>query len=441
MPSKTSTSTPRSPSPDETPAGAEEHFFLRTVDFAFHRQRLSFELARTVFASAGIDPGSALLLRHLQAVGLDGGERVLDLGAGHGTVGIVLAALDERRAVTFVDRDALACAFTERNLRRNGLLDDDDRATRYLVRGSLGYAAVADDPPFDLIVSNIPGKAGEAVITHLVEGSADVARPGAMVGFVVVEPLAPLLERLLVPPRFEPVVLTGNKTHVVGIGRVASQPDATPSSTSMPTAPAPSTGHELDGGLYDRTTQRFSSGQLQWSATTVTGLDEFDTLAQSTRLLRTALQGVRSTPSVVTNPGQGHRAVIAALAGYGPAAIVGRDLLALAATERSLAANGFDDDRALVHGIAVPDAWFDRVPLVLLHADDKTHGPWFTSEVVRYLDHVEASSGRSVRDLVLTGRSGLLGRLEADVLRRRPGHIAYKKSVKGHRVVRYRTGR
>ena len=74
-------------------------------------------------------------------------------------------------------------------------------------------------------------------------------------------------------------------------------------------------------------------------ASFMSSLDEFDNLAQSTRLLRGALQGVRSAASVVANPGQGHRAVIAALAGYAPAAIVGRDLLALAATQRCLAGN------------------------------------------------------------------------------------------------------
>jgi len=41
----------------------------------------------------------------------------------------------------------------------------------------------------------------------------------------------------------------------------------------------------------------------------------------------------------------------------------------------------------------------------------------------------------------LTGRSGLLGRLEADVLRRRKGHVAFKKSVKGYRALRYVSGR
>ena len=440
MQSKTSTSTARSPSPDPAETAVEDLFLTRTADFAFHRQRLHFQLARTVFASAGVDPGSALLLRHLQAVGLTGGERVLDVGAGHGTLGIVLAALDQTRAVAFVDRDALACIFTIRNLAANGLTVAADGAEAEpgtaIVRGSLGYDGVAGETPFDLVVSNIPGKAGKDVIAELVTGSAAVARAGAMVGFVVVKPLAGDVEELVAAPVFEPVLTTGNKTHVVVIGRVVES--SARASVVVKDGPGekPPQASGFERGLYDRAAGRFSSGALEWSATTVTGIDEFDTLSQATRLLRGALQGLRANPSVVANPGQGHRAVIAALAGYQPSALVGRDLLALSAARRCLADNGCGTEPELVHELGIPEEWFYRVPLVILHADDKVHGPWFTAEVVRYLDYVDrAASGR--QDLVLTGRSGLLGRLEADVLRRRKGHVAYKKGVKGYRAIRF----
>lgn len=435
MPSKTSTSTARSPSPEESASTVEDLFFTRTVEFAFHRQRVRFDLARTVFASASIDPGSALLLRHLQAVGVPDGVRVLDVGAGHGTLGIVLGALDRSRQLTFVDRDALACAFTRRNLARNELVTGVKAEAGHLVRGSLGYDAIADHDPFDVVVSNIPGKAGDAVIGELVSGAAGVAKLGASVGFVVVEPLAELLESLLVPPTFEPILVKGNKTHVVAVGRVAAK------SADGEHEKQRDGRSSFDRGIYDRTTEEFSSAGLGWTATTVTGIDEFDNLAQSTRLLRGALQGVRAGPSVVVHPGQGHRAMVAALAGYRPAAVVGRDLLALRATQRCLSANNIDGEPALVHAVGVPTEWYDRASLHLLHADDKVHGPWFTAEVIRYLDHVEASSDSRRCDLVLTGRSGLLGRLEADVLQRRKGRVVHKKTVKGHRALRYVTGR
>ena len=111
-----------------------ELFEANRVPFAFHGTRLQFQLAKTLFSSAGIDAGSALLLRHLQAAGLPAGGVVLDMGCGSGVLGIVLAALDPSRRVVLVDRDALACATTTRNLELNDL-----PVTHHAVKGSLGY--------------------------------------------------------------------------------------------------------------------------------------------------------------------------------------------------------------------------------------------------------------------------------------------------------------
>lgn len=433
--------------PPDDVAETEELFATRTVELAFHRTRTRFELARTVFSSANVDPGSALLLRHLQGVGLGGVRSVLDVGCGHGTLGIVLKALDPDRRVTFVDRDALACRYTARNLRLNELGDGCE------VLGSLGYdeltgseegvapgnvtrgtdapapAGAGAERRFDAIVSNIPGKVGDGAMTELVVGAALVAEPGALLGFVVVVPLAERLRQLVGTPVFEPVLDTGNKTHVVVIVRVAEA------------SPGPAEASGFERGCYDRGLVPFEVAKLSWTARTVAGLDEFDTLAEPTRLLRQALQGVRSVPALVVNPGQGHRAVVAALSGYRPAVLLSRDLLSLRASVRCLADAGVDTTPHLVHDIT-GRGHYGQADLTILHAEDKVHGPWLAAEVTGCLDEMasQPSGGRSERQLVLTGRSGLLGRLEADLLRRRPGHVAYKKSVRGHRVLRFVVG-
>lgn len=445
--------------PRPASTAVEDLFLTRALEFAFHRTRTRFELARSVFSSAAVDPGSALLLRHLQSLPLGDVTTVLDVGCGHGTLGIVLKALDDRRQVTFIDRDALACRFTARNLRLNDLDGGCD------VIGSLGYdgLAAADgggrressdlDPGgrpanrrFDLVVSNLPGKVGDAVMAELVEGAARIAGPGALLGFVVVEPLADRLRQLVASAGFEPLLDKGNKTHKVVIVEVSQRPPAV----------VPPGGFER--GCYDRDHRSFSSAELSWAARTVVGLDEFDTLAQSTKLLRQALQGVRSTPATIVNPGQGHRAVIAALAGYRPEVLISRDLLALQASARCLSDAGIGRAPRLVHDVTGA-GFYRRAGLMILHADDKAHAPWLRAEVERMLDDDDppgSSAARSApmvtagpdadrsvtgeqpaqRHLVLCGRSGPLGRLEADLLSRR-GRLAYKKSVKGHRVLRY----
>ena len=399
---------------------AEEDLFRHNEGaFAFHRKSFRFELARSVFASAAVDPGSSLLLRHLQSCDLNHVQRVLDIGCGHGTLGIVLQALDPGRDVTSVDRDALACRYTVRNLRLNGL----DEA-RHSIFGSLGYDELTGHEPYDLVVSNLPGKVGDAVIAHLVSGAAAVARVGTILGFVVVKPLASLVIETVDAASFERLLVKGNKTHEVIIARIV-EPILAPSSTSF------------EQGLYDRNEREFSYRSFNWNGRSVSGLNEFDGLSYPTQMLRGALQGVEAGPAVVVNPGQGHRAVIAGRSGYPPSVLLSRDLLALRASSRCLVDAGLPAPK-LVHDITVRAALADGHTLVIAHADEKVHGPWFVDQVQRSLDHLEGTRGQEHRDLVLTGRSGLLGRLEADVLRKRRGHVAYKQSRRGFRALRYR---
>ncbi|MEL7207297.1 MAG: methyltransferase [Actinomycetota bacterium] len=420
----------------------EEHFLARQTELAFHRTRLRFDLARSVFASAGIDPGSLLLLRYLQSLPLAGGERVLDLGCGHGTLGLTLQALDPSRRIVSVDRDALALRYTSRNLALNELPAD-----RHRILGSLGYDALprpralgspeaadadhADDGRFDLIVSNIPGKAGEAVIAELIGRACAFGHPGTTIGIVVVTPLREQVTALVEDLGLECVLRKGNKHHEVFILRAADGVDERP----------PTSAPAFAAGVYDRHQQRFMAGSLTWDATTVVGLDEFDSLSYATRLLRTALQGIASGPSLVVEPGQGHRAVIAAIAGYPPSALLSRDRLALEASNRMLVTAGADEPE-LVHDLtveAVPG--FDGgspPPVVIFHAPEKVHGPWLVDQIEHIIATFRASDHGRPCDLVLIGRAGPLGRLESDVLARRSGHVAHKRSERGFRALRFR---
>jgi len=408
----------------------EDLFLHRQVEWSFHRRRLRFDLARSVFAAASVDAGSALLLRHLQAVGIDHVQRMLDVGSGQGTLGVVLSALDPSRQLSAVDRDALACRYTIRNLALNASEGTVDGAVAgnagSEVVGSLGYDAVSGLEPPDLVVSNIPGKAGQAVIGELVRGAGLIGAQGTMVGFVVVEPLKPLLTELVEQSQYTVLLDKGNKTHHVIVATVDDMAEQPPL-------------RGFDDGLYDRGRQEFGHKSLVWACRPVFGLGEFDGLSYPSMLLRAALQGVPGGPAVIAEPGQGHRAVIAARSGCRPETLISRDLLALRASARCL-----DDAEVtaatprLVHDVDVTAALGPETTTVIYHADDKIHGPYFVDQVRRVLDHLEQSSGRTYRDLVLTGRSGMLGRLEVDVLRRRRGHVAHKQSRRGYRALRFR---
>ncbi|MBI3972753.1 MAG: methyltransferase [Chloroflexi bacterium] len=106
-------------------------------------------LAAGVFAARGIDPGSRLLLN---AVEIEPGSRILDLGCGAGTIGLALAASDPRARVVLVDNSKPAADLARENAARNGLKNVE-------VPLGDGYAPVGNRA-FDAIVSNLPAHRG-----------------------------------------------------------------------------------------------------------------------------------------------------------------------------------------------------------------------------------------------------------------------------------------
>jgi 16S rRNA G1207 methylase RsmC len=247
------------------------------------------------------------------------------VGCGYGALGLTLKMVDKRRTIHLLDRDGLAVDFAQQNATLNQLEDVQ-------VYGSLGYDAV-QDAPFDLIVSNIPGKAGEAVITHLIRNARPFLAKNGHVAVVVVTPLVPLVEKLLGEMADTAVTLKeSSANHTVFHYRFTAEPVATSSQNSFAT------------GLYWRDKMSVSSRKLAFEMQTATGLPEFNTLSYQTRLLFNLLNGMPASPInhlLVINPGQGHTAV-AAWHRLQPQQIslVDRDLLALQTTAHNLQQNG-----------------------------------------------------------------------------------------------------
>jgi hypothetical protein len=115
-------------------------------------------------------------------------RRVLDSGCGAGLIGIcaarALAAAAGEALVRAQDRDKLARIFTRGNGARNGL-----KAGCFQVRTEALLDAGAGET-WDLILSNIPAKAGEPVLRDFIHRSALLLAPGGRVLIVAVKPLA-----------------------------------------------------------------------------------------------------------------------------------------------------------------------------------------------------------------------------------------------------------
>ncbi|MDP6605145.1 MAG: methyltransferase [Dehalococcoidia bacterium] len=140
--------------------GTRDVYFKKTVPFDLDGQHFEFDVSQMLFSSYQVDTGTSLLLRAItaaEAAGRDEPRSILDLGCGYGPLGVVLARRHPGAHVTLVDADLLAVRYARRNCALNGV-----EATTE-VTGSVGLDG-APAGPYDLIVSNVPAKIGDAAI-------------------------------------------------------------------------------------------------------------------------------------------------------------------------------------------------------------------------------------------------------------------------------------
>ena len=186
-------------SPDQGEINYESYLQIysnKVVPFYFRGLDFRFALSQGLFSSAGIDRGSRALLKVFSALideDLAGGgplpRRVLDAGCGTGLIGICAAraleeAAGESPLVCAQDRDELARIFSLGNGARNRLESGLFRArTEALLDTGMGES-------WDLILSNVPAKAGRPVLEDFIGRSAGLLAPGGRVIIVVVNTLA-----------------------------------------------------------------------------------------------------------------------------------------------------------------------------------------------------------------------------------------------------------
>jgi 16S rRNA (guanine1207-N2)-methyltransferase len=138
----------------------------REFRFLYRGEILRLETDRGVFASSGLDPGTALLI---ESMALRPADTVLDLGCGWGAIGIAAArAVPEGRVVmTEVNRRAVQLA--RRNLDRNRIGNAE-------VRAGPGFAPVGAER-FDVIATNPPYHAGRKLLLELLGEAPQHLRP------------------------------------------------------------------------------------------------------------------------------------------------------------------------------------------------------------------------------------------------------------------------
>jgi SAM-dependent methyltransferase len=173
------------------------HYINRTVPFKFRGIGFSFDLSQGLFSSACVDAGTLFLLKVFSrvldedvAAGRPMPMRVLDAGCGTGVIGICAASAISALAgenglyTRCQDRDELARLVTSRNAAKNNIPPSTLEAfTEPLLAGPANAG-------WDLILTNIPAKAGSPVLEDFVSRSASLLNPNGRVIMVVVNTLA-----------------------------------------------------------------------------------------------------------------------------------------------------------------------------------------------------------------------------------------------------------
>ncbi|MDR2096687.1 MAG: methyltransferase [Treponema sp.] len=179
------------------PLRAVDPYISKTVPFKFRGIDFSFALSHGLFSSADIDTGTRLLLKVLSKTwdkdlkqGRMPPHTVLDSGCGMGVIGICAAKALEGLSpdnglpltVRCQDRDALAEAFTVYNAALNGIKPGVLSAhTETMLEGT---------GPWDLILSNVPAKAGRSVHEDFIRRAPAMLRTQGRLMLVVVNTLA-----------------------------------------------------------------------------------------------------------------------------------------------------------------------------------------------------------------------------------------------------------
>ncbi len=319
------------------PSGPDlQRFVNKTVPFRFLGRDLRFQLSHGLFSSFDVDDGTRLLLKTVaQRVDLGALGSVLDVGCGVGVLGACIGCHAAGARLVLQDRDALAVAIARANCDANGLRGAE-------VDCRLAFHGLAESR-FDLVLSNIPAKAGAPVLRAFFRHAAGCLSARGTAAVVIVAPLASMARQT-----------------IQELGCTLAFSEDSPAYSvfhfSAGSAPTETAAEREDLSPYLRTTARFTHGAREYLLETAHSLPDFDTLGREVDLAMDLLAGDDISGAAGTgggpapaprsvllwNPGQGHLA-LSVVSILGPATsvtIASRDSLECAITGRNLARAG-----------------------------------------------------------------------------------------------------
>jgi len=149
----------------------------------------SLELATTygLFSPKAIDEGTELLAKYIEVNPTD---NCLDLGCGYGPLGLMLAKAAPSGITHLVDKDFVAIDYSN----KNAVLNELPNATAFL---SNGFDQIDPAQKYDIIVSNIPAKIGDELLTLFLHDAYVHLNPGGKFYTVTISGLKDYMKRRL----------------------------------------------------------------------------------------------------------------------------------------------------------------------------------------------------------------------------------------------------
>lgn len=393
----------------------------KTLDLSpFHKKTLSYyhagttvtlQTSQSLFSSHQIDVGTMHLIKSLDTS--KAGGRILDIGCGYGPLGIWAGKALQASDVHMTDRDALAVAFAAHNAQIN--------AVPGAAFGSLAYDQVPDQH-YNLILSNIPGKAGDAAIrSMLLDAEAFLAQDGSA-AIVIVTPLEPLVLDTLAQPAIEITYHEQFSGHTVIHYHFTGETATRPAETG------------IQRKLYDRGEMDLSFDAFDMHLRTARGLAEFESLSFDTQLMLKVIdtRDVSSLKNVhCVNAGQGILPVYLSLLGDGHITLHDRDLLALGYTQQNLIDNGCAQERIIAHHQAFYHAEENQsADLIVFKLRDDESADIHQVHIETALNSL-APHGQ----LIISGGSTPITRLSKWLEGQKLGRISQRKRNKGWSVI------
>ncbi len=146
-----------------------------SYSFSLLGEEYTFKSDLGVFCKDGLDDGSRLLLETIAKTDL--GKNILDLGAGVGPIGLILAHLDPNRSVTLADVNDRALDCCRKNAASLGV-----EAQVQIIHSDV-YSNI--NSTYQTIVTNPPIRAGKRVTYAMYAGAPSYLSNGGRLIIVI----------------------------------------------------------------------------------------------------------------------------------------------------------------------------------------------------------------------------------------------------------------